>query len=105
VSGGIDAGPSSWTVACATQAAAGLFQPARRRVQVAVDRRFNRRRYNTIRNIEAFSARLRDEVDLDTLSAERLAVIDRTMQPTHVALWHRSLASTIRTRLHAHSSR
>jgi hypothetical protein len=76
-------------VAGATLAAAALFQPARRRIQAAVDRRFNRRKYNTTKTIEAFSTRLRDQVDLDTLSTEVLAVVDQTMEPTRVSLWLR----------------
>jgi hypothetical protein len=80
---------SSLVVAGATLAVAAVFQPARRRVQVAVDRHFNRRRYNAARTIQAFSARLRQEVDLDTLAAELMSVVDRTMEPTTVSLWLR----------------
>jgi hypothetical protein len=83
---------SSLAVAGATLAVAALFQPLRRRVQAAVDRRFNRRRHDAARVIDAFSTRLRDQVDLDTLTAEVLGVVDQTMQPTRASLWLRPQA-------------
>jgi hypothetical protein len=87
--GGIGGEPPSWVVAAATLAVAALFQPARRRIQQAVDRRFNRRRYNAAKPIEAFSSRLREQLDLTTLSNELLLVVDQTMQPTSTWLWLR----------------
>jgi hypothetical protein len=84
--------PPSWVVAGATLAVAALFQPARRRIQAVVDRRFNRRKYDTAKTIERFSRRLRDQVDLDTLLAELVAVVDQTMQPTTTSLWLRPSA-------------
>jgi hypothetical protein len=87
--GGVASNPPSWVVAGATLAVAALFQPARRRVQQVVDRRFNRRRYDAAKTIEGFSVRLRHQVDLDTLTGELLALVDQTVEPTRATLWLR----------------
>jgi hypothetical protein len=82
-------------VAASTLAAAGLFNPLRRRVQRLVDRRFNRAHYDAEAIVTAFTLRLRDAVDLDTVRRELLAAVDSAIQPAHPSVWIRPPADRI----------
>lgn len=79
---------------------AAIFNPLRRHTQSFIDRRFYRRKYATRKTLEAFSAKLRDETDLEILNDDLVGVVAETMQPAHVSLWFRPDSAPQRQQAH-----